>query len=897
MRRPAPTYPQKRLQLATSIQWGLIISVRFNSNGLHMDRLSAASVLLFLSVTLPAAPPDTQPATPAAQRWTLLPHNVRSIYVDRKGRTWFEDSTAMLPQEDFRRLTASAFAGIINTVSARVLLVDSRGTLWMMPHNSEDLVAFDGKNWTVQHPSPRLPTGKQSGAFGQPGWEDASGNIFFPDNLGIFWRSPDGKWGYQPLYERNEREKRFYATNKGTDGQYHVSTHGPQTSQFYGRCAHLLGPDGSVYVWAQSATLGMFRFDGKTWTHYDSTNGFPYENLRSLLVMPDGSIGILQPEDDVLHFLRIPGATGDPPGLARLIARLDDADATQRDSATETIFALGPTVVPFLQRELKSTDVPEVQSRLPNIIARLQRIPPNRYCGRFDCRVLAAVPLLNGNVLLWVTQLKDTTTKQEYGEAKILISPEQPWRVIPAPPHPPNDHPGFHEDMSGRLWIGRSRSELATFGIAEPKQIISTDMAGYHPIAGPDARGRMYFTNSMQQLAILDEAAPEHAGPALAMDRWPADTWAVASQDGTVWAWLLENNGPATRRNDAGKLRRFHDGKWDAPPDTPTGVKLSSMIPLKQGGVLVVIEGYAQSNLRRFAAYFDGQQWHQADDLRDLIAGHADSLRALYDGDGQASDRFERMKIDDAGNFWVTQWERFARYDGKQWLDLTEVIHKAGPKGLKFRQPSDVRLFNGSKSIFVQDFGQSHTSWFLAQGGKGDKNATDVTVVKSMPNPLVSGIPFGYSLVDRQGNLWGQATRAGKDELVMFSSADAAPTYVTPGGHPIFCDREGRVWTVATRSGILRVRQGEALSSVTIDGASFASRMAQTPDGRLFLFHAKGLSEVKLSSEGGLMLLSEVNHWQDGFPIGKDGLCFFSDTHGALWLLTYPELLRFTPPK
>jgi hypothetical protein len=495
--------------------------------------------------------------------------------------------------------------------------------------------------------------------------------------------------------------------------------------------------------------------------------------------------------------------------------------------------------------------------------------------------------LLHHGIMLSVRQCRDTVTNQSYPEAKILIEPKKPWRVIPAKPHDPADHPGFFQDAAGRIWIGDSRSDIVDDGLADPKPVIPKDMSYYRPYAGPDARGRMYLKNNMMQFAIFDETAPEHSGPGVAVEHWPAIGWATPSSDGSVWAWRTKDDGVRTLIDGHGLLQRWHDGKWETPPNTPTADRLHSMIPLKNGGVLVVLESLGV-NVSHVAAFYDGTRWHQENDLRDLIAGHADSLRSLFDPDHAASDFYERVKLDADGNFWVTQWERFARYDGKNWLDLIPIIRHSGKDAFRFNQPGDVQVFDSGKGIFVQGYANVYKSFMLTSHG------ADVVV---MPAPVsLRSSAFDRFVVDRKGNLWARGMR-NKDELAMVAHAGDAPTYVAPGGHPLFCDSQNRLWFVSNRGGLLHVHLPDADTSLSIDGATWQSRLAETSDGRIFVYHSKGMSELALSGKGKTLLLSEKHKWVDGFPIGKDVLCFFGDTHGGVWLLNSGQLLRFTPPK
>ncbi|HET6251211.1 MAG TPA: hypothetical protein VFE47_26245, partial [Tepidisphaeraceae bacterium] len=208
--------------------------------------------------------------------------------------------------------------------------------------------------------------------------------------------------------------------------------------------------------------------------------------------------------------------------------------------------------------------------------------------------------------------------------------------------------------------------------------------------------------------------------------------------------------------------------------------------------------------------------------------------------------------------------------------------------GAKFTQPGDLQVFDKGRSVLVQGYANDYTTFLLTEHGG------DVVVHKTAGAPRSSSMD--RFVVDHNGNLWSRGMRR-KDELAIYSHAGDEPAYIAPGGRPLFCDSKNRIWIVSETGGVVRVHLPDADTSLTIDGATWSSRLAETPDGRIFLFHSKGMSELVVSGKGKSLLLSERNHWVEGFPIGKGTTCFFSDTHGSLWILIPGQLLRFAPPK
>lgn len=170
------------------------------------------------------------------------------------------------------------------------IFVDSKNRLWLNPYFYRNtLLCYDlgTKKWSERKGSvpdyEQLEDSNKTVDFWGAPYESKSGVVFFPDRHGIHvFDSRNGGWSYQPLYEKNIKEKVYYAHNiTGIFGQ-----------PFFAEDAA-----GNIYVWTSwgscgwTGTLGYWIFDGVKWT-----NNVSEYHLGSVLPLAGGDVVILDEE-------------------------------------------------------------------------------------------------------------------------------------------------------------------------------------------------------------------------------------------------------------------------------------------------------------------------------------------------------------------------------------------------------------------------------------------------------------------------------------------------------------------------------------------------------------------------------------------------------------------------
>jgi hypothetical protein len=121
------------------------------------------------------------------------------------------------------------------------------------------------------------------GGFDRPLVQDSAGRFFLPDSHGVHVRHKQ-RWTYQPLFQRNFKENRWFGDRGGIAGVVMKVGFGPR-----------------VYAWARwgpggmTGTIGYWVCDEGQWTNVDDV-----ERVAAILPRADGSVWlVLSPQDDM----------------------------------------------------------------------------------------------------------------------------------------------------------------------------------------------------------------------------------------------------------------------------------------------------------------------------------------------------------------------------------------------------------------------------------------------------------------------------------------------------------------------------------------------------------------------------------------------------------------------
>lgn len=594
------------------------------------------------------------------------------------------------------------------------------------------------------------------------------------------------------------------------------------------------GPGGAIYAWSRGGgstpgTPGFFRFDGASFVLFEGRGCGHVCPLADGGLIVDGRRRWLRPED-----LKA--------AVDRLAKRMKSDDGDERERATQDLRALGVESTPAVTALLKDGHDADLDARLRLVLDGFKREPDSQYVGTIKfASAQFLVKTRKGPALFKLWNCKDASTDAATASRLMSLGADGTCTIGPLPWPEGTPTPGrLFEDSKGRLWSGRDRIEGDKL-----VRVIPEDFARFSIIVGEDAKGRLILsTDGVPYFAVYDESAKEP--PALKIESWALGTYACAIEaDGVVWAVLKE--APT-------EPSRFRDGKWESPGGERTD-EVQTLVALKGGALL------AFGNKR--SGFFDGTRWTCFNNARELVAGNLERLRTAASGI-----RGSRIAVDDLGGIWLAHGYVVDRFDGKDWKEIYRVHYRS------------IVAFDGGKFVYIGE-PQSRVQSCVARWKDGKLESTPIDRKQHIPGDL-------SPLVDAEGALWLPKGRSAAGLRIQGGKRDT----IEGSGNPLLLDSKKRTWFFDEVARKVRVKDGDRWASVTLEGVDEFSRMAESPDGRIWLVHAKGLSLMEATGDGPV----EKSRWVQGTPKASSFKGVFCDAAGSLWIVGSGGLIRVPQP-
>ena len=801
------------------------------------------------------------------QRITALPKWVQSVYIDPVGRTWFRGQTKLREEEALRLSVKEAWAGKTRVIRGGTpLLVDRVNRVWAR-YRSAKLIGFDGTNEITRYPIVEPPAPRQSnGSFAFTAWSDSRGNAFFiggdrDKKLGIHRCSAEGTW-------------EFFEVDKDIADRSMFS---------YPDFVEL--PDGTVLLCRVNLPDSdqkhpvVLRFKGRSWERLNPKMCPQDHSTTAIIPFPDGSIGTIcdTPGKLWVYWPDEFNTTSDAE-ISALIGQLEDPDPIKRDQATKRLIALGARATPAVEAALNADPIAEARLRL-EAVRRSHGAPlksttddghdaAQAYGGRFIFDRCSLASRRDGRTVLYVQKCLDLRNGQKHPRALLTIHPDGTWDGAPIPVEQ-WDQMGWRyipkdklQDSRGRIWIEdnlrtNDKLELET---PFPAGVEVADLIG------EDAAGRFFF-RSVGEEFVLDESIGAQQD-ALASVTYKFRNLAMSPMVAGAWALYLDNVDPP--------LQRLVKGKWE--PVTPVvegDLGQPKLVPLKNGAVLLDSHGI---NLPFRISIYDGKQWHPFRGVYELMHQRPDLVQQFADDQFTGQGPL-RVASDDRGHVWYfadyyddngkgEQVHRrlFEHYDGARWHDLSEHIGNSGTLAItdvvgSVDRGRNLLAYHRNEGIFT-----------LLSFEDGSLKQTPVET---------EGQRLAHSSISHQvrgvdGDLWLTMNSM----LLRYRAGAITATGQT--GAPLLVDSSKRLWFADRKPDTLKVLANDQWHTVTVRGIGNGSAMIESPDGRLWLLHLQGISQMACESRDGSTSIREKGRWNWGsaknaFP----GL--FCDDAGGIW--------------
>lgn len=179
--------------------------------------------------------------------------------------------------------------------------VSSAGVLWC-GHAVVDggISSFDGERWTTYRPTDTGGMGKNpilSITTGHDGvlWVGAGGLASYD---GKVWKHHAAELGMETpvaLSLAVDKDGTLWVGGGGVtsfDGKtwhhHDFAAMGVQANGKHAATSLALGPDGTL--WVGAGDLGVFRFDGESWTNFTAADGLVDNSVMAVAVTPDGAL-------------------------------------------------------------------------------------------------------------------------------------------------------------------------------------------------------------------------------------------------------------------------------------------------------------------------------------------------------------------------------------------------------------------------------------------------------------------------------------------------------------------------------------------------------------------------------------------------------------------------------
>jgi hypothetical protein len=838
------------------------------------------------------------------RRWRALPRFITRIYIDGSGRSWFE--TASDPDDSetpLRESVERCAAGKSKLVrGGSVLLVDRNNRFWVVsqaaPHQ---LLCFDGKSWTnarlasgeTSLPA-NIPTGQfYRGVFYPSSFEDSSGNLYFiggaheRTGIGVHRRNPDGNWTFNLLIQPKKPDELFDERPVFTE-------------QAGGRIAivrQMHERDSS------SVDFHVVLFDGKSWRIIEPKGcASTSHSLRSVIPLADGSIGSLCGGDRFWVYWPDGYPSQGQTELDKLVEKLSDAELKEREGASRALVGRGPAIVDALEKIPLDSLPPEGQMRLKFILHTLKAMAGGSekesalYGGRLVFRECYLVSRPGrGKLKFYVHVCQDLRLKKTYHKVFVTVDSEGNWDVSEIPDEQwaqvgaPSDPQHCFEDSKGGIWL----RECLRAGSDNSVAPVAPEGLKYHDVLGEDREGRVYTSMWSHEYLIYDPSAPE-------------DQPEVPHQ--TLYAWYFQHlaGEPVGFAIESGSKQQSllafgSGGSVKTIPRNWNEASVTMAIPLRGEAAIVSLfpwdrDQFLESPFR----LWDGAKWTGSDSLADLVHENAARLVQLasthFDGFGSWYDD-DRVRIAGDGRslwFWsngdeldrTTQDQKLVNrleyFDGAQWHDAWSEMGLPTP--VNYSRP--LCAVSGAHALVIGS--HERKAVLLAKFVSGKVTAAALDAIK-----YSEGVHGGADSFDTTDGR--TIVRIGGRTYVLAGDAiEASPELV---GLPLGSDTKGNVWFFAGQGRFQIISGSSTLRLNLAPDVVEPCLLAPAPDGRLWLLHALGLSELSLDLSSSAPSLRELHRWAWNAPRNQFEMAY-CDASGNLWIRGHASVhARYTLPK
>jgi streptogramin lyase len=823
-----------------------------------MRQLAGAFVLLYAMVMIAHGDATRPDLLMRPVYWQVLPADVRSVRIDPTGRPWFELDGSESIEAIKSQIEIDVAFPAPWVKSARILLFDSTGRVWLTVGN-DLLLGFDPstRKWIERKAIIEPPGSNFDAAFHAicgPAIEDSAGCVYVGDRAGchVF---DHGRWTYQPFYDLNKTRGLYF----GESRQFYIPN-------------FVKDERGRIFAWTVwgpegcTGTLGFWIHEGATWHQTQTEIGERPGRVSAIVPLRDGKI-LLCPEMGRVAVARVD--FDDKTNMAQLradIALLGSQDFRTRRDAEHRILQLGPHVLPDLHTALGISKSPEQRNRIERTIAVLEEPPQQPKINDF---VLANARLAGkdakGNAILWA----DTVGPDGRGGRTAAWIVTDDAKVIPAPepvtewaPH------SMLTDHAGRLFLARYQKGLGVLRRDGNITHLSdeTDIP-FDEILGQDRDGRVYVRNRWHVAAVNLDVA----------DTRRTLTVTITELSASRAAACLDSRGHTVAKlagADHPFLSLFRNGKFTDVP-VPQGsawiADLAYLQPMRDGSLV------AQEQPGGDVFYFDGQTWTVHRSFRALIEKRFPDLVRQIDNSHTGVDTYASLRLDSNKNVWCVQWDHVDVYDSKQWQTYAVTGDRASlPRPILYCLPAGhegkVVLSDGSQTLFAQ----------LTPDG-----------VKTTPVPGArvasnSATPAGLR-VDSSARVWLPRT---DDSSTLIENASVKSIENT--GIPRLEDSAGRIWFInLAKHHLVALSPDGTTSQAPEDALSEDSTIVEDKTGSYWINTRSGIRHLTMDAKG--KLNPEGDYYEKGLPKGACNAMWI-DGQRTLWFSGSGRLYRIELP-
>jgi hypothetical protein len=661
---------------------------------------------------------------------------------------------------------------------------------------------------------------------------------------------------------------------------------------------------------ARNGPTFLLRFDGRSWRLDRVSIGWGvYDMALSVWPQPDGRV---YASNRFGLWVQWPPHLWPAGRIDRLIGDLLAVEPATAATAAETLASLGELALPALRGAVAQASQESSRERIRSATARVEAavrgeqaaVPAVDGRWQFESAYPEAT-MPDGRFAFHARKATDLRDGRVVNDCLVFFDPRGPGgesfevRPIDRPQWRTTDYldkramepaRGSVIDADGGLWVaGGFRCDRQ--GRLERMVPVGLKLRSPYFV---DPGGRVYADNAVANSVSLmvyraggDGAAPDGAvAPAAGAATRPDAERVFENVRGVfrqsdvrppwnAWAVQAAEGGPT-------RLLRLDGPEPTAVPSPFGNAVVRAVIPLDGGCIAATAKA---------AGFWDGMRWDVAEDVYGLVERHGRRLAAMAPtrafahetSDVGAGGTFVHqlmLAADGAGGLWLAEdsgraGRRLCHWDGQQFVDLWEKLPLKHGRG----EDGGVMTIGGGRALLVHvapDMdvrpGGYWAVWRVTEEDIREKRVPLQTVRQPglYPRLLTALGPntlFSKGLwTDRQGWMWSPTFSDTGQQWVRRRDAKVGhtglPTQIWPGFSQ---GPDGPIWFTTGKArdqALVWADVGEptddrpgtfprsAWVGTQIPGMGAASQVVAAPDGRVWLLHEGGLSELRLRRLG-----------------------------------------------